>query len=93
MKQIPKYKLEGDGKMKIEDNRSNLRKFKELVVGDVFEFESNYYLKTKEINDSKSSASYMTYNAVNINSSCAVELFYFKDDLVHLLDDVTLVLN
>ena len=83
----------GDGKMKIEDNRSNLRKFEELVVGDVFEYESNYYIKTKEINDSNSPASYMTYNAVNINSSCAGELFYFKDNLVYLLDDVTLVLN
>lgn len=78
--------------MKIEDNRDNLRKFEELVVGDVFEYESNYYLKTKEINDSKSPASYMTYNAVNINS-CAGKLFYFTDNLVHLLDDVTLVLN
>lgn len=32
MKQIPKYKLEGDGKMKIEDNRNDTRKFSELVV-------------------------------------------------------------
>lgn len=79
--------------MKIEDNRSNLRKFEELVVGDAFEYEGNYYLKTKEINVSKNPASYTTYNAVNINSSCAGKLFYFTDNLVHLLDDVTLVLN
>lgn len=85
--------MKGENSMKIEDNRDNLRKFEELVAGDVFEYESNYYLKTKEINDSKSPASYMTYNAVNINSSCAGELFYFKDNFVHLLDDVTLVLN
>lgn len=78
--------------MKIEDNRDNLRKFEELVVGDVFEYEGNYYLKTKEINDSKSPTSYMTYNAVDINSF-AGKLFYFTDNLVHLLDDVTLVLN
>ena len=70
-----------------------MRKFEELVAGDVFEYESNYYLKTKEINDSKSPASYTTYNAVNIDSSCAGELFYFTDNLVHLLDNVTLVLN
>ncbi len=85
--------MKGENSMKIEDNRDNLRKFEELVVGDIFEYESNYYLKTKEINDSKSPASYMTYNAVNINSSCAGELFYFTDNFVHLLDDVTLVLN
>ena len=37
---ISRYRLKGDGKMKIEDNRDNTRHFSELVVGDVFTCEN-----------------------------------------------------
>lgn len=80
--------------MKIEDNRNNAMSFNELAVGDVFEYEGDYYMKISEVHDEdRKDVSYMTYNAVIIDSSCVGKLSYFTADLVHLLDDVTLVLN
>lgn len=80
--------------MKIEDNRNNVKSFNELAVGSVFWYDDNYYMKTSKVHDEdRKGMYYRTYNAVIINSSDTGKLVYFPDNLVHLLDDVTLVLN
>jgi len=79
--------------MKIEDNRDNLRKFEELVVGDVFEYEGDYYMKIREVHDGdRKEVSYIKYNVISLDCS-AGNLFYFDNNSVQFIDDVTLVLN
>ena len=45
--------------MKIEDNRSNVRTFSDLIVGDWFECENNIYIKIDE------KTNHLKYNAVD----------------------------
>lgn len=70
--------------MKIEDNRSNVRTFEKLAVGSVFEVNQEVYMKA--------TSSY----EVEVNSINLITGFMHKIDdnyEVHLIDDVTLVLN
>lgn len=75
----------GDGKMKIEDNRSNVRTFSDLIVGDWFECENNIYIKIDE------KTNHLKYNAVDAETGIMYKVT--ENVNVCLLDDVTLVLN
>lgn len=71
--------------MKIEDNRSNVRTFSDLIVGDWFECENNIYIKIDE------KTNHLKYNAVDAETGIMYKVT--ENVNVCLLDDVTLVLN
>lgn len=77
--------MKGEKKMKIEDNRDNIVKFSDLIVGDWFEHERDICIKIDE------KLSDMKFNAVDVETGI---MYRVTENLnVCLLDDVTLVLN
>lgn len=83
--------------MKIEDNRNDTRKFSDLVVGDIFTNNAGfYYIKTEKFYSESGKTTSMgdEFNAVCLSEEYAGTKTRFKpDEMVILLDDVTLVLN
>lgn len=83
--------------MKIEDNRSKVRTFSDLIVGDIFTSAVGYYyMKTeKSYNEGgKTDSKGSEFNAVCLNEKYAgTKVNIRPSEKIILLNNATLVLN